>query len=459
MDLIIDETGLLEKQNVPGGNGVSEVIFEIYSDGEWHQVAYLSENYNEDGATKYWRNETVDLQEYAGKTIQFRWINNIYGGKVSNASLDNIVIDGTVESGVMFNKDGWDALKVNYLKAVNSGDIFTIKNNGKQTETVKSVTFNTNDFVSSIPVGQELAAGSGIPFNITFTANNPAQVVEDVMTVEFESGMTATFPVRGEGLAEDVLYYGFEMNPLDYDWKTDFTMIDVDKQVNYKSNYYLTILEDDGGRYAFTQVTNNNIDNLPAHSGTHTIAACAPDNNSAADDWLISKQIVPQAGATFDFYARNLGTTNSVFVGDNDLHSVTVLVSETDNSKTSNFTVVMRETEMPYLDGNNYNHYTVDLSAYEGKPIYVALRHTTVSANWFALFDDFTFTHVGDVVSGIEEVNNSVRSNAEVSVYNANGVLVKQGFGNGAMQSLERGLYIVKVKDGDSVKTYRVTKK
>jgi hypothetical protein len=284
-------------------------------------------------------------------------------------------------------------------------------------------------------------------------------VGEDVMTVEFESGMTATFPVRGEGLAEDVLYYGFEMNPLDYDWKTDFTMIDVDKQVNYKSNYYLTILEDDGGRYAFTQVTNNNIDNLPAHSGTHTIAACAPDNNSAADDWLISKQIVPQAGATFDFYARNLGTTNSVFVGDNDLHCVTVLVSETDNSKTSNFTVVMRETEMPYLDGNNYNHYTVDLSAYEGKPIYVALRHTTVSANWFALFDDFTFTHVGDVVSGIEEVNNSVRSNAEVSVYNANGVLVKQGLGNGTMQSLERGLYIVKVKDGDSVKTYRVTKK
>lgn len=459
VDLIIDESGLLEKQNVPGGNGYSDVVFEIYSDGEWHQAAYLSENYNEDGDTKYWRNETVDLQEYAGKTVQFRWINNSYGSRHRGAALDNIVIDGTVESGVMFNKNGWDALKVNYQKATNSGDIFTIKNNGKQTETVKSVTFNTNDFVSSIPVGQQLAAGSGIPFNITFTANNPAQVVEDVMTVEFESGMTATFPVRGEGLAEDVLYYGFEMNPLDYDWKTDFTMIDVDKQVNYKSNYYLTILEDDGGRYAFTQVTNNNIDNLPAHSGTHTIAACAPDNNSAADDWLISKQIVPQAGATFDFYARNLGTTNSVFVGDNDLHCVTVLVSETDNSKTSNFTVVMRETEMPYLDGNNYNHYTVDLSAYEGKPIYVALRHTTVSANWFALFDDFTFTHVGDVVSGIEEVNNSVRSNAEVSVYNANGVLVKQGLGNGTMQSLERGLYIVKVKEGDSVKTYRVTKK
>ena len=458
-DLIIDESGLLEKQNVPGGNGKDELVFEIFSDGEWHQASYLSENSDEDGK-KYWRNETIDLQEYAGKIVQFRWIATALVTYYGYGALDNVVIDGTVESGVKFNKDGWDALKVNYQKAVNSGDIFTIKNNGKQAETVKSVTFNTNDFVSSIPVGQELAAGEGIPFNITFTANKPAQVVEDVMAVEFESGLTATFLVRGEGLAADVLYYGFEMNPLDYDWKTDFTMIDVDKQVNYKSNYYLTILEDDGGRYAFTQVTNNNIDNLPAHSGTHTIAACAPDNNSAADDWLISKRIVPQAGATFDFYARNLGTTGSVFIGDNDLHSVTVLVSETDNTKTSNFTVVMRETEMPYLDGNNYNHYGVDLSAYEGKPIYVALRHTTVSANWFALFDDFTFTHISqEIPDGIQEVNADIRSNAEVSVYNANGVLVKQGFGNDTMQSLERGLYIVKVKDGDSVKTYRVTRK
>ena len=80
-----------------------------------------------------------------------------------------------------------------------------------------------------------------------------------------------------------------------------------------------------------------------------------------------------------------------MFVGDNDLHSVTVLVSEKDDAKTSDFTTVMRETEMPYLEDNQWNHYVVDLSAYAGKEIHIALRHTTVSANWMAFFDDFTF--------------------------------------------------------------------
>lgn len=457
-DLVIDETGLLEKQNVAGGNGKDEVVFEIFCDGVWKQASYLSENADEDGKN-YWRHETIDLNEYAGKTVQFRWIARAFVTYFGYGTLDNVVIDGTVESGVMFNKEGWDALKVNYQKAVNSGDIFTMKNNGKQKETVKNVSFGTNDFQSSIAAGDALEVGQGMPFNLTFTANNAAQVVEDEMTIEFESGLTVTFPVRGEGMAEDVLYYGFEPNPLDYEWNVDFTQIDVDRKVNYMPNYHLTLFENEGGRFAFTACTNNNIDNLPAHSGTHTIAAFAPDDNSAADDWLISKQIIPQAGATFDFYARNLGTTGSVFIGDNDLHSVTVLVSEDGNTKTSDFKVVMKAVEMPYLDGNEYNHYTADLSAYEGKPVYVALRHTTVSANWFALFDDFTFTHVGDATNAIQEVNTEIDGNARVSVFNANGVLVSEGIGQGAMQSLNRGLYIVKVQEGDSVKTFRVTKK
>ena len=451
--LLKDETGLLKKQNVAGGNGAGETVFEIYADGQWTQASYLSENKNEDGETKYWRLETIDLTQYAGKKVQFRWINRALSGRHNGASLDNIVIDGIVEDGVIFNKDGWAAGKINYKKAVNSGDQFTVINNGKNNQKVKSVSFDTADFASSIAVGQEIPVGEGITFNIQFTANQAGKAVEDKMTVEFESGLKAEFPVSGESLEEDVLYYGFEKNPLDYEWTKDFTMIDVDGQVNYRSNYYLTTLENDGGRYAFTQAIHSN-PNLTAHTGVGTAAACAPDNNSAANDWLISKQMMPKEGATFDFYARNLSTENSVFVGDNDLHSVEVLVSEDGNTSTSDFKTVMNTTEMSYLPENEWHHFTIDLSSFAGKNIYVAVRHTTVNANWIAFFDDFTFTHVSEAnQTGIGAMKLDGRT--QVTVYTMDGVQVAQGRAAETMQSLNKGLYVVKTADGKTLKTVR----
>ena len=454
VSLRIDETGLLKKQNVEGGNGYSDLVFEIYADGEWKQAAYLSENYIEGTDEKYWRNEQVDLTAYAGKKVQFRWINHAYTGAHKGAALDNIVIDGIVEDFVMFNVENWNAGKVNFGKGVKSAD-FTMLNKGKKAQKVKCVTFNTTDFQSSIAAGQEIPADEGIVFNVTFTANQEAKVVDDVMTVEFESGLKAEFPVSGEGLAKDVLYYAFEPNELDYDWKTDFTQIDVDKKVNQELGYYLTIVENDGGRYAFTQVTNNNVGLLAAVSGNHTIAAAGPADYSAANDWLISKRLVPADGATFDFYARDLGTVNTVFIGDNDLHSVEVLVSESGNTNTADFRTVMPSTEMAYLEENKWHHFTIDLSAYAGKAIFVALRHTTSSANALAFFDDFTFTHVSDDMTGIESVKSSLGENAQVEVYSVNGVLVAKGIAGKTLQNLKSGMYVVKTSDGQVVKTIR----
>lgn len=451
--LVKDETGLLQKQNVPGGNGKSEVIFEIGCEGQWTQASYLSENKNADGETKYWRNETIDLTQYAGKTVQFRWVNRALSSAHNGASIDEVVINGTIEDGVVFNKDSWYAGKINFGKAANSGDLLTIRNNGKNALKVKAVTFHTDNFQSSLAVGQELAKGEGMNFNVTFQAKDAVKQVNDEMRIEFENGYTATFPVSGEGLAADVLYYGFEKNALDYEWKSDFTTKDVDGQVNYMSHYYLTLIENDGGRYAFTQAIHSN-PNLTAHSGVGTLAATAPDNNSAADDWLISKQLHPLAGATLDFYARNLATTGSVFNGDNDLHSVEVLVSETGNTNTADFTTVMPRTEMQYLAENEWNHFVVDLSAYADKDIYVAVRHTTVNANWIAFFDDFTFTSIqNDDISGIESLKADLSANTQVTVYNANGVQVAKGSAAQALQQLEKGLYIVKTAEGQTFKT------
>ena len=447
-DLIIDETGLLKKQNVEGGNGVSDIVFEIFADGEWKQASYLSENNIEgtDGK-KYWRNETIDLTEYAGKKVQFRWVNTSFANQTGEAALDNIVINGNVDDMAVFNQDGWDAGKVNFGKAVNSGDQFTMLNKGKKALKVKSVSFGTNNFKSSIAAGTEIAVGEGITFNLQFNAGESAKAIEDLMTVEFESGSKVTFPVSGEGLASDVLYYGFELNPLDYDWKKDFTTIDVDRKVTHQLGYYQTIIEDDGGRIAFTQAQHYNA-NLKAHNGIGTLAAASPDDQTAANDWLISKQITPAEGATFDFYARNLSTNASVFVGDNDLHSVEVLVSEAGNTKTTDFKAVMNPTEMAYLGENQWHHFNVDLSAYAGKNIYVAVRHTTNSASFLAFFDDFTFNHVGNAdLTGIECVKNITSEDAPVAVYNLNGVQVANGN--------QKGMYIIKTANGKTVKVIR----
>ena len=451
-DLIIDETGLLKKQNVEGGNGVSDIVFEIFADGEWKQASYLSENSiaGMDGK-KYWRNETIDLTEYAGKKVQFRWVNTSFGNQTGEAALDNIVINGNVDDMAVFNQDGWNAGKVNFNKAVNSGDQFTMLNKGKRALKVKSVSFGTNNFESSIAAGTEIAVNEGITFNLQFNAGESAKAIEDVMTVEFESGSTVTFPVSGEGLANDVLYYGFEKNPLDYNWKEDFTTIDADKKVTHQLGYYQTTIEDDGGRIAFTQAEHHN-SNLLAHSGIGTLAAASPDDQSAANDWLISKQITPLEGATMDFYARNLSTDASVFVGDNDLHSVEVLVSEAGNTNTTDFKAVMNTTEMSYLGENKWHHFNIDLSAYAGKKIYVAIHHTTISASFIAFFDDLTFNHVGDAsLTGIECVKNPKNEDAEVTVYNLNGVQVA----NSHTQNLKKGMYVVKTANGKTVKVIR----
>jgi hypothetical protein len=90
----------------------------------------------------------------------------------------------------------------------------------------------------------------------------------------------------------------------------------------------------------------------------------------------------------------------------------------------------------------------VDLSAYAGKKIYVAVRHTTNSASFLAFFDDFTFNHVGNAdQTGIECAKNITSEDAPVAVYNLNGVQVNNGN--------QKGMYIIKTANGKTVKVIR----
>ena len=145
-----------------------------------------------------------------------------------------------------------------------------------------------------------------------------------------------------------------------------------------------------------------------------------------------------------------------MFIGDNDLHTVTVYVNDNGNKNKNEFKVVMNSTEMAYLGENKWHHFTVDLSSYAGKDIFVAVQHTTGSANWMAFFDDFTFTHVYDADPSVGiDAPKAVNADTEVTVYTANGVLVAKGRASQALQNLNKGMYVVKAANGQTVKAVR----
>ncbi|MBR6180361.1 MAG: T9SS type A sorting domain-containing protein [Prevotella sp.] len=453
-DLVVDPTGMVKKHNVEPNNGVSEGIFQIGVDGEWITLSTISENsFNDE--EKCWINEKFDLGEYAGKTVQFRWIHKSYNsGRDGGTSLAHVVIEELQGDKAVFNKREWNAGKVNYNKAVNSGAVFTILNRGTNDLKVKRAYFGTQNFTSSIEAGTVIAPEEGYAFSMQFDALDAASLVEDALTVEFESGYTVTFPVKGEGMAADVLYYAFEDNPLDYPW-TDFTTIDADNQVSYAFGSWWIDFEKSGQKFAFWPGDDDKMNGIMSPVSGHMALVAASPIDGSADNWIVSKQLHATNQSTFNFWVRNWECLQSVLPAPN--HRVSVLVAESNPQRTSSFTTVMGETEVPFLDWDNWQNYEVDLSAYAGRDIYIAVRHTTNGASNVAFFDDFTFNHFTNE-SGIQAVS-SIDEQAEVSIYTINGALVKKGVGTKTLQSLAKGVYVVRIKNGETVTTQRVVKK
>lgn len=457
-DLKVDPAGLVKKNNVEPNNGASALYFEVFADGKWNTLSTLSEKAGEDGK-KYWINEKVDLSDYKGKTVLFRWRHNSYSGKDDGGSLAHIVLSESVGSKAAFNKTEWNAGKVNYNKAVNSGDNFVILNQGTEALKVKDVKFSTANFSSSVKAGDVIPVDGGLTFNLQFDAQTSNAVVEDKMVVDFESGNSMELPVVGEALPEGTYYYSFEPNPLDYVWDQDFSMIDVDKGANYSFSSYWIHYSADGQRGAFSVESDSKEDGLYGMmapvSGMYALVGASPQN-SGADNWIISKKMKATEGSAFEFYARNWESVNSVLPAPK--HCVTVLVSTTGNTNTADFEVVMRQTEIPYLNDKEWKLYNVDLSAYAGKDIYVALRHTTTTASNLVFLDDFRFNNFDIDAAGIDSVVAPVDGNAEVEVYNMSGVLVAKGQGMGVCNALAKGFYVVKVSDANGTRAFSIAR-
>ncbi len=455
-DLVVDPTGMAKKHNVEPNNGTSEGIFEIFADGVWTTLSTISEDsYN--GENKYWIEEKFDLSAYAGKTVQFRWTHKSYNaGRDGGTSIAHVVIEEVEGDKAVFNKNGWMAGKVNYEKAVNSGDIFTLLNKGVNTLKVKSVSFGTDNFTTSLAAGTEIAPGEGQVFNILFNALTTSATVTDQLSVEFESGLTATLPVEGEALASDILYYAFEQdNPLDYSW-TDFTTIDADNATSYAFGSWWISFEKSGQKFAFWPGDDNEMNGIMSPVSGHWALVAASPQSGSADNWLVSKSLHATQESTLTFYVRNWECLQSVLPAPQ--HRVSVLVTESNPGSTTSYTTVMGETEVPFLDWDNWQQYEVDLSAWAGKDIYVAVRHTTNGESNVAFFDDFSFNHFSGTV-GIDAAAQDIDSTSDVSVYTVNGSMVKRGKGVKTLDNLGKGVYVVKVHAGDNTKTLRIVRK
>lgn len=455
-DLVVDPTGMVKKHNVEPNNGTSEGIFQIFADGEWTTLSTISEN-SINGENKYWIEEKFDLSAYAGKTVQFRWIHKSYNaGRDGGTSIAHVVIEEVQGDKAVFNKREWMAGKVNYEKAVNSGDIFTVLNKGVNPLKVKSATFGTDNFTTSIMAGTEIDPGEGIAFNMQFNAYHTAAKVSDLLTIEFESGLKVTLPVEGEALASDIHYYAFEQeNTLDYPW-TDFTTIDADNATSYEFGAWWINFEKSGQKFAFWPGDDNEMNGIMSPVSGHWALVAASPQEGSADNWIVSKQLQATHESTFTFYVRNWECLQSVLPAPQ--HRVSVLVAESDPEKTSSFTTIMGETEVPFLNWNDWQQYEVDLSAWAGKDIYVALRHTTNGESNVAFFDDFSFNHFFLSTEGIQMTETNIDNNAEVTVYTTDGRMVRSGKGSKTLQTLNKGVYVVKTKSGNHTKTIRIVR-
>ena len=355
-----------------------------------------------------------------------------------------MVIDENKDYTAGVNISKWNAGQVNYEKAVTSGDIFTLFNQGTKDLTIEKVEFSTTNFSSSLKTGDKIASEGAMKFSIRFDAMQSNKVVNDKLVVTLTGDASIEIPVEGTALAADTRYYSFEPNELEYDWTEDFTMIDVDKSPNF---YFTTswVNYSAGGQKCAFSVENDSYETgmygmMAPVSGIWALVGACPVS-TRADNWIIYKQVTPKAGATFEFYARNSDTKGTVLP--DPLHSVTVLVSEKGNTDTKDFKEVMLKTELPLCENNEWNFYEVSLDEYAGKPVYIALRHTTDAITRLAYFDDFKFTNIDpNGSSSIEEV--AIDDDTDVEVYRIDGIRVAAGKAADVVKTLDKGIYIIR---------------
>lgn len=113
---------------------------------------------------------------------------------------------------------------------------------------------------------------------------------------------------------------------------------------------------------------------------TITIVSRGESGSSVTDSWLITPQLtIPSTGAELLFWGMTVGIGSS----NNDIQ---VYVSTSGNT-VSDFTGSPLLEQLDIPGDGTFKRFTVDLAAYAGQNIYIAIRHQGVGTNAFTIDD------------------------------------------------------------------------
>jgi len=393
----------------PGNESVEEDItgdrlyFEVKTPTtDWEVLTYAT-------STTHWQKEKVLLSKYKGERITVRWrlqvenpryatggaLDDVEISTVSDLGVPVITYRGTYKGKTVY-LDKWDAGVLNYKQTYNSGKVFTLANEGEHPLKIKSVSFSTSFFDTSLGSGMEIEANKSLEFDMSFVALEHQPAIEDKLHIEFEDGQTCEFPVIASALGATTYCYTFEDAPafaisdfLGFKTLTQGASSTIDFETSSFPNK--------GGSYAYMVMNYDEADFHIAvpRSGKQTLLASGPaEGNVEKINWLITPVLTPLETAQVRFYAKIL---NEYWAK----QYLTVLVSTTDN-QVSSFVAVPEFTyvELQEVADDGYIEYIVDLSQYANQDIYVAFKHESVGGFVMVMddiyFENFAFPDAGE---------------------------------------------------------------
>ncbi len=156
---------------------------------------------------------------------------------------------------------------------------------------------------------------------------------------------------------------------------------------------------------------------------------------------------------------------------------VGVAVSTTGNTNSADFTIVW-ETELTAKAAGNWYEYNVDLRAYQGQDIYVAIVHCHCSNQFMLNVDDITLYREYNNTIGLadntnlklsvhpnptsDQVNVESAENVEsYEIYNITGALIRRQTANAKsfsidLTNLPKGTYLLRLNQANESKTQRI---
>ena len=383
-----------KKNNSTGYNGIEGAFFEVLVDGEWHELAIMSDSGNE-----YWVRQSFSLEAYKGKTVSFRWrykADDLM--KSRGVSLDNISVYYAEDQYALFNEKKWNFIPINWNGTDSSKDYLAFTNDGLNPLEIKEVSFGTSNFSTDIKVCTKIEVGEALPFTVVARGEGGSGEVTDQLKITFASGYVATLPLSVTVLPKTTRYYSFENDEYGSLQPNEFLTIDVDKlpTFSFSGIRFLNYTTP----FAFMVLNPKTADwrNVYPPTGDQVLMALgAATPHMQTEDWIVSGAMKATKQSQFVFKARNYEGT---FLPQWGAGVVSVLVSSSSQSDRKTFEEVFSE-KLPYYDyKGGYTEYKVDLSQFAGKQIYVALRHM-VNDGMAAFFDDFYFEGFDEFTTGV----------------------------------------------------------